>query len=171
MDSRLRTILIIVIPVIFIGAFLLRNSFIEEDSAPTQSATQTAGPATSTALGVRALKLNARSFSNNIFTTGSIIANEEVQLRPETSGRITNLTLDEGRAVKKGDLLVKINDADLQAQLLRTKLQLELAELRENRQKLLLENRAIAQEDYDVALNQVNTISAEMNKFSFFIFN
>src|SRR5690606_35844152 len=110
----------IVIPVIFIGAFLLRNSFNDESTGPAQPSTQAAGPSTSNALGVRALKLNARSFSNNIFTTGSIIANEEVQLRPETSGRITNLTLDEGRAVRKGDLLVKINDADLQAQLLRT---------------------------------------------------
>ncbi len=162
MDTRLRTILIVVIPIIFIGAFLLRNSFSDEATDPTKSTPQSAGPAATTGLGVRALKLNARPFSNNIFTTGSIKANEEVQLRPETSGRIINLTLDEGRAVKKGDLLVKINDADLQAQLLRTRLQLELAELRENRQRLLLENRAIAQEDYDVALNQVNTITAEI---------
>src|SRR5690606_23588459 len=137
---RLRIVLIIVIPVIFIGAFLLRNFLNEETTDPAQQTAQTSNAAASSALGVRALKLNARSFSNNIFTTGSIIANEEVQLRPETSGRITDLTLDEGRSVKKGDLLVKINDADLQAQLLRTQLQLELAELRENRQNLLLDN-------------------------------
>ena len=163
MNNRLRITLIIIIPVIFIGAFLLRNVFLDDISEPTLQTTQTQNTPTSNSLGVRALKLNAQSFSNNIFTTGTIIANEEVQLRPETSGRITSLTLDEGRSVKKGDLLVKINDADLQAQLLRARLQLELAELRENRQKLLLENRAIAQEDYDVALNQVNTIKAEIS--------
>lgn len=162
MNRNLRLTLFILIPIVFTGAFLLRNMLLDDrEVSPPSTVTPTSNQG-STLLGVRAIKLANQSFSNRIFTTGSIIANEEVQLRPESSGRITSLTLDEGRAVKKGDILVKINDADLQAQLLRTELQLELAELREQRQKNLLENRAIAQEDYDVALNQVNTIKAEI---------
>jgi membrane fusion protein (multidrug efflux system) len=162
MNKNFRIALFILIPVVFIGAFLLRNVFFGEESGPAQNTVSATTDPNANLLGVRVVKLVAQSFSNRIYTTGSVIANEEVQLRPESSGRITSLTLDEGRAVKKGDLLVKINDADLQAQLLRTELQLELAELREERQKNLLENRAIAQEDYDVALNQVNTIKAEI---------
>lgn len=162
MNKNLRIALFILTPVIFIGAFLLRDTIFSQESGPTPTPASTSTNPNSNLLGVRAIKLATQSFSNRIFTTGSVIANEEVQLRPESSGRITSLTLDEGRAVKKGDILVKINDADLQAQLLRTELQLELAELREERQKNLLENRAIAQEDYDVALNQVNTIKAEI---------
>lgn len=162
MNKNLRIALLVLIPIVFIGAFLLRDTLYQSEDGPAQSAAATPNNSNSNLLGVRAIKLDTQSFSNRIFTTGSVIANEEVQLRPESSGRITALTLDEGRSVKKGDLLVKINDADLQAQLLRTELQLELAELREERQKNLLENRAIAQEDYDVALNQVNTIKAEI---------
>jgi membrane fusion protein (multidrug efflux system) len=162
MNKNIRIAVFVLIPVIFIAAFLFRNSFRAESNAASTIASPGASTQADTRLGVRAMRLASRSFSNRIFTTGSVIANEEVQLRPESSGRITSLTLDEGRAVKKGDLLVKINDADLKAQLLRTQLQLELAELREARQKNLLENRAIAQEEYDVALNQVNTIKAEL---------
>lgn len=162
MNKNLRIALFVLIPVVFIGAFLLRDTLFQTDEGPSQSTEVSTANPNSNLLGVRAIKLDTQSFSNRIFTTGSVIANEEVQLRPESSGRITSLTLDEGRAVKKGEILVKINDADLQAQLLRTELQLELAELREERQKNLLENRAIAQEDYDVALNQVNTIKAEI---------
>jgi membrane fusion protein, multidrug efflux system len=162
MNKNLRITLFILIPVVFIGAFLLRNSFSGSQEGPAISNVSPAGNPNANLLGVRAVKLASQSFSNRIFTTGSVIANEEVQLRPESSGRITGLTLDEGRSVRKGDLLVKINDADLKAQLHRTELQLELAQLREERQKNLLQNRAIAQEDYDVALNQVNTIKAEI---------
>jgi membrane fusion protein, multidrug efflux system len=162
MNKRTRTILYIAIPIVFIGAFLLRNSLFGSEDGPAPNTSQQVVQQRDTRLGVRAIPLTAQSYSNRIFTTGSIAANEEVHLRPETSGRITRLTLDEGRSVRKGDVLVKINDADLQAQLLRTKLQLELAQLREERQKALLENRAIAQEDYDVALNQLNTIRAEI---------
>lgn len=162
MNKKLKIALFIAIPIIFIGAFFLRNQLTGSDREQHSQSTAATQQARDNRLGVRAMRINSQAFSNRIQTTGSIIANEEVQLRPEASGRITSLTLDEGRSVKKGDLLVKINDADLQAQLRRTQLQLELAELRENRQKLLLENRAIAQEDYDVALNQLNTVKAEI---------
>ncbi|MCB9206579.1 MAG: biotin/lipoyl-binding protein [Ignavibacteriales bacterium] len=43
------------------------------------------------------------------------MGNEEVQLRSETSGKVTQILFKEGTRVKKGDLLLKINDAELQA--------------------------------------------------------
>lgn len=162
MDKKTKIGLLILIPAIFVGAFVVRGMFRGSESGPAQQTQQIQQTQRDNRLAVRAVTLQSRAFRNEIFTTGTVIANEEVQLRPESSGRITRLTLEEGRNVSKGDLLVKINDADLQAQLLRTKLQLELAELREARQKALLENRAIAQEDYDVALNHLNTIKAEI---------
>lgn len=162
MNKNLRISLFVLIPVVFIGAFLLRDSLFQSEEGPSQNTVETSSNPNSNVLGVRAIKLDEQSFSNRIFTTGSIVAIDEVQLRSESSGRITQILVGEGKSVEKGELLVKINDAELQAQLLRTELQLELAELREERQKNLLENRAISQEDYDVALNQVNTIKAEI---------
>ncbi|MBL0330560.1 MAG: biotin/lipoyl-binding protein [Bacteroidetes bacterium] len=53
--------------------------------------------------------------SNEVYASGTIMANEEVELRPELSGKITQLNFTEGTKVTKGQLLVKINDADLQA--------------------------------------------------------
>lgn len=164
MSKKTKIVLYSLIPVLLVGAFFLRGYLNTENSRPSLSegSQQVSNNVRDNRLGVRGVRVDSRPFSNRIFTTGSIIANEEVELRPEASGRITSLTLQEGRAVRKGQLLVKINDADLQAQLLRTNLQLELAMLREERQKALLANRAIAQEDYEVALNQVNTIKAEI---------
>ncbi len=163
MKRTTRIILVVLIPILLVGAFFLRKSLTSSEVGP-QPSLQTASVAQErdNRLGVRAVIAEAVPFSNKLFTTGSIIANEEVRLRPETSGRITKLTLDEGGSIRKGDILVKLNDSELRAQLLRANLQQELAEIREGRQRSLLANSAIAQEDYDVALNQLQTIKAEI---------
>ena len=62
----------------------------------------------------------------------------------------------------KGTLLAKINDAELTAQLNKSKVQLELATKTEQRLKKLLDISGINQADYDIALNNVNNIKADI---------
>jgi membrane fusion protein, multidrug efflux system len=163
MNRSLKLSLFLLVPVVLAGAFLGRGYFSEADrNMGPENTVQTQTPRDNRLL-VRAARIEPESFSNRIFTTGTVLASEEVNLRSETSGRITRLNIREGMPVRRGDVLVKINDADLQAELMRTRLQLELAEIRETRQMALLENRAIAREDYEVALNQVNTLKAEVD--------
>ena len=50
---------------------------------------------------------------NTVSATGSIMANEKAEIRPEVSGRIINILFEEGATVSKGKLLVKLNDSDL----------------------------------------------------------
>lgn len=57
----------------------------------------------------------------------------------ETSGKIVEINFREGTPVRKGDLLAKVNDRPLQAQLSRYEAQLKLAEDRVYRQSALLE--------------------------------
>jgi membrane fusion protein (multidrug efflux system) len=83
-------------------------------------------------------------------------------LHPEISGRLTYLNIPDGAAVKKGMVLAKINDADLQAQLQQQNVQLELALKTEKRLKELLVVNGINQSDYDAALSQVNTYNANI---------
>ncbi len=103
------------------------------------------------------------TIDNNIFTNGTLISNEEVDLASESSGIVRDIFLEEGAAVEKGDLLLKINDSDLQAQLNRAEYRLTLAEERERRQEQLLEKGGISQEEYDATLNEVNVLRAEVN--------
>ncbi|MFN8353417.1 MAG: efflux RND transporter periplasmic adaptor subunit [Spirosomataceae bacterium] len=97
-----------------------------------------------------------------IKSTGTILANEEVELRSEISGRIVQLSLREGDYVKKGTVLLKIFDEDLQAQLKKLEYSKKLAEENEYRQKKLLEKEAISQREYDVAVTSVNTLQADI---------
>lgn len=114
------------------------------------------------ALKVDAVKVQPDRVQDKIFTTGSILANEEVELRSEVSGKITEIYLEEGKPVNKNQLLIKINDSELKAQLQRAQYRFDLASEREERQKKLLEKGGISQEDYDATLNEVNVLKSEI---------
>ena len=113
-------------------------------------------------LSVDAVKIQPIQVQDKIFSTGSILANEEVELRSEVSGKITDIYLEEGKLVDKDQLLIKINDSELQAQLQRARYRLDLATERERRQQQLLEKGGISQEDYDATLNEVNVLKSEV---------
>lgn len=97
-----------------------------------------------------------------IRSTGSLIPDEEVELAFETSGKIVGIYFNEGTRVKKGDLLAKINDKPLQAQLLKLQAQMKLAREREFRQRQLLESDAISQESYDQVATEMQSIEADI---------
>jgi membrane fusion protein (multidrug efflux system) len=100
--------------------------------------------------------------SNIIEANGTVIANEFVELRPEVFGRLVYLNLSEGENVAKGTVIARINDADLQAQIAKSKVQLDLAQKTLDRDKQLLDINGINQADYDAALNQVNSLQADI---------
>ena len=78
------------------------------------------------------------SISDGSNITGILLPDEEVSLSFETSGKITAINFTEGTSIKKGELLAKVNDAQLQAQLRKLEVQLKLAEDRVYRQNALL---------------------------------
>lgn len=99
---------------------------------------------------------------NTIEANGTVIANESVELRPEVSGRLTYLNVPEGRPVSQGTVLARINSADLVAQLQKSRVQLDLAQINERRLHTLLEVGGVNQSDYDAVLNQVNSLKADI---------
>lgn len=129
----------------------------------TSSDNQQAARSNNSVLSVEVFVVEPDTIDNNIFTTGTLISNEEVELASESSGIVQDIFLEEGAAVDEGDLLIKINDSDLQAQLTRAEYRLTLAEERERRQEQLLEKGGISQEEYDATLNEVNVLRAEVN--------
>ena len=152
--------LLFLIPIVALGLILIlpySSSTFESNEIIAQSSQER-----DNRLAVRVYIAENETFSNQIFATGSVLANEEVMLRPEISGRIAELQLNEGQRVRKGELLVKINDSELQAELRRAEYRKNLAEIREQRMKSLVERNAIAQEEYDTALNELNVVLAEI---------
>ncbi|NTW32757.1 MAG: efflux RND transporter periplasmic adaptor subunit [Bacteroidetes bacterium] len=111
---------------------------------------------------VDVLIASENNFPSTVEVNGTVLSEEMVSLYPEISGRITFLNLPDGDFIKQGTVLVKINDADLQAQLEQQKVALDLAEKTETRLKQLLSVNGIDQATYDAALNEVNTRKANI---------
>lgn len=107
--------------------------------------------------------INPTHLSELINSTGTLKPDEEVDLAFETSGKIVGINFTEGTRVKKGDLLAKINDLPLQAQLEKLVAQLKMAEAKEFRQRSLLNKDAISQESYDQVQTDVQSLKADIN--------
>lgn len=115
------------------------------------------------ALQVQAHVVEPQTLRDRLLVTGSLRADEAVALRSEVSGRVTGLYFDEGRPVRQGALLVKINDRELQAQLRQAEYRVTLAEDREQRQQALLDKGGISREEYDATLNELNVLRAQID--------
>jgi membrane fusion protein (multidrug efflux system) len=92
--------------------------------------------------------------------TGTLMANEEIDIRPEISAKVTGIFFKEGSNVTKGAILVKMFDKDLQAQLRSNKLQIELANKELDRKKELYQFKGISKEELDISENNFNTLKA-----------
>ena len=122
-----------------------------------------AAPAAAAPLVVEAMIARPTSLSADIEIPGTIQASESTEIHPEIAGRITQLNVNEGKNVSKGTLLVKLFDGDLQAQMRKLKVQLQIAEQTEKRQAELLKIQGISQQEYDLSLLQVNNLNADMD--------
>ncbi|QRR01641.1 efflux RND transporter periplasmic adaptor subunit [Dyadobacter sandarakinus] len=111
---------------------------------------------------VDVIVVKSQQVNDQVEVNGTVVANEFAELRPEVSGILTFLHVPEGKTVQKGTVIARINNADLVAQLDKSKIQLDLAETTEKRLKQLVAINGINQADYDLAVNQVNTLKADM---------
>ncbi len=107
-------------------------------------------------------EVSTNAVSDLIDVPGSLLPSEETQIKPEVNGRITQLNIKEGTDVRKGALLVKLFDQDLQAQLRKLKVQLEIASKTEDRQRELLAINGISQQDYDLSTLNVENLRADI---------
>lgn len=113
-------------------------------------------------LNVNAIVAKPQSVSDEILINGSILPDEEVDLSFETSGKIVEINFKEGTFVNKGQLLAKVNDRPLQAQLQKLTSQVKLAEDRVYRQSLLLKKDAVSQEAYEQVKTDLAKLEADI---------
>ena len=103
---------------VFCGGLWLYNRYGKTDGpiAPTEAPVATGQKKI---LNVNGLVLRPQTFTDAISVIGNLLPDEEVDLSFETSGKIVEINFREGTPVRKGDLLAKVNDRPLQAQLSR----------------------------------------------------
>jgi membrane fusion protein (multidrug efflux system) len=107
--------------------------------------------------------VGSKNLNQQMEVPGSIEAYEEVELHPDVSGRVTHIYFREGAYVSAGTPLLRIYDADLQAQHRKLEIQLKTAKKTVERNAMLLKVEGLSQQDYDLSVLAVNTIRADMN--------
>ncbi len=148
------------IGIVIVGVVLYQLVWKKTDEGP---GVMTGGSGGRNALQVQGMIIGQQPLTfalDNI--TATITADEEVNLAFETSGKITNIYFREDTGVKKGELLAKINDEPLQAQLKKLEAQLKLSEDRLYRQRELLERDAVSREAYEQAQTSLAMLQADI---------
>jgi membrane fusion protein (multidrug efflux system) len=112
-------------------------------------------------MNVSGIIAKPQTFDNNLSLSGSIEANEQVEIRSEVSGIVEGIYFQEGSNVSKGQVLFKVNDLELKAQLRQMATKEGLASENERRAKLLLQKEAISQEEYDIARADLKSAQAQ----------
>lgn len=106
--------------------------------------------------------VKAGQFESNYTTSGTLTPNEQIDVVPEVSGRVTSISFQEGSAVRKGQTLVTLSDADIRASI--QKLQAQRANLRtvQSRQQELVRIGGIARQDLEATQTSVAGIDADI---------
>jgi membrane fusion protein, multidrug efflux system len=113
---------------------------------------------------VDAIVVQPEPVAEELEVTGSIVANQYVDIVSELTRRVVQINVKEGSKVTAGTLLFRLDDADLLAQLEKLHQQEKLALLNEQRLKDLLSHDAIAQQDYDQASTNLSVLKAQIRE-------
>lgn len=108
-------------------------------------------------------KLEQKSFSHKISVQGNVETDHDAVINAELGGLISSINVKEGDRVEKGQLLITIDAAMINASIKEVQTQMEYANYLLEKQKEL-KNRGIGSEfDYKGALNQVNSLKSKLN--------
>ena len=150
-----------VILVVFCAGLFVYNHYRGSSSAADPA--EISIPRKNSVLNVNGLVVRPQTLTDGITSVGSLLPDEEVDLSFETSGKIVSINFQEGSTVRKGELLAKVNDKPLLAQLSRYEAQLKLAEDRVYRQSALLEKDAVSLEAYEQARTELAMLNADID--------
>lgn len=163
---KIRTALIIVIAALLCGAYFIQRRM--ASSSPVESAPQTAVPKAPSGGGaskivpVTVTIAATEPISDGFTAMGSLMSNEEVDIASELQGKVTAIEFDEGSRVEKNQILVRINDDDLQAQLKQLEFRKKTLGERVERQRILFAQEAVSQETYDQVQTEYNVLLADI---------
>lgn len=107
-----------------------------------------------------------QAVNETLSLVGSVAANEMVEIKSETDGTLEEVLFTEGQKVKQGDLLIRLDESKFSASVNEAEANFKLTETTYERNKQLLRDKLISQQEYDqaAAQYQANKASLELKK-------
>lgn len=101
------------------------------------------------------------TLSDDIFVNGTLSGFESINIQPEVQGKVISIHFEEGERVSRGKVLLKLNDAELRANLMKFKAQAAIAKEKVQRLEKLTEIKGVSKEEYESALNLLRSLEAD----------
>jgi membrane fusion protein (multidrug efflux system) len=132
---------------------------------PSSSAPRAAGGGTGAPGGpvsVEVGKVEAMTLEDDAQAVGSLRSRQGVMLRPEVSGRISSLGFTDGQRVRRGQLLVQLDDTLQQAQLKQAEAQASIARTNLQRNRDLVSQNFVSQSAVDQSAAALEVAEAQV---------
>lgn len=120
-------------------------------------------PAAGRAPAVEVAKVETIRLTDDAQAVGSLRSRQSVVLRPEVSGRVTQLNFTDGQRVRRGQLLVQLDDQLPQAQVKQAEAELSIARANHKRNQELVEQKFIAQRSVDESAANLQVAEAKLS--------
>jgi membrane fusion protein, multidrug efflux system len=127
--------------------------------APASSASAAVGKPAS----VEVAKVELARLTDDTQAVGSLRSRRGVVLRPEVSGRITQLNFTDGQRVKKGQVLVQFDDQLPLAQVQQSQAELSIAQANQKRNQELVAQNFISQRSLDESAANLQVAQAKLS--------
>lgn len=107
-------------------------------------------------------RVEPQVLEETVTATGSVVADESVDLVSEFSGKVVEISFQESSRVKRGDVLLKLDDTELRAEIVRAESRLQLARAQAERQRVLVQGGGTTRESLEAAISEVRVLEAEL---------
>ena len=131
------------------------------NTAPAEVASGAAAPARPPS--VESAKVEVMKLTDDTQAVGSLKSRQGVTLRPEVSGRITQLNFKDGERVKKGQLLVQFDDQLQLAQVKQSQAELSIAQANHKRNQELVAQNFISKRSVDESAANLEVAQAKLS--------
>ncbi|MEO8664647.1 MAG: efflux RND transporter periplasmic adaptor subunit [Ignavibacteria bacterium] len=156
MNKPVRNISILLI-VVVLAALLIVPKLLSEKNKDLSGSRQN----TDQVIPVDAYVIKPIDLENEVATVGTILANEEVEIKSELTRKISGIYFKEGSFVSKGKVLFKLDDADLLAGLNKLDLDEQLSVKQQDRNKQLLDKGLFTPDEYEIEQTNLDKIRAD----------
>lgn len=139
-----------------VARFVLSDNGGRADAAPPAAS----APAPAAAPVVQVAPVRSMAISRQVSAVGSLRSQDSVILRPEITGRIAEINIDEGGQVSKGQVVIRLDDSVARAQLQQAEANLSLAASQNRRAAELTKQGFISKQARDEAISQLRVQQA-----------
>lgn len=132
-------------------------------SGATPSARSGAGGGAGAPASVEVVQVKTARLQDDAQAVGSLRSRQSVTLKPETAGRVSRIAFADGAAVRRGQLLVQLDDTLQRAELSQAQAQLSIARANLKRNEELLAQNFVAARVVDESRAALQVAEAQVD--------